>query len=647
MRITKYIISAVLIVAALIMVGEIHTWQLSEFETRYTKVTFYPAKGTDAKVMTRDVENAADKAGVKVFVVDRKVKSLVSETVDIYGTEGVTSFLRKDIDLEAKGYRSILLGDIDVHVRSLEDTPDITAMEEFFVIGSDDAAVLFKQELVNTYAGAFPERGYESFNASADVIGIWIGVLVSILLLSGFEVSRCKKELLIRMVSGENLTDIVIRRTVADMVMMNIIFIAAFKLTGICTEASFRLQDTLLCWSAFCIADILLHLSALRVDLRKMAGKARPRFLLTAGYIYCGILSLVAVVVMTGSAASAADGLDCVKQKDFFQEHKDSSYVMISLDYNDEDYGEDESDWPDTKLARALYRRELAQDRTCTMVAVSGLTEYSDSNYIFADKGALGYLRENIPEVRDADLKEGVYIISPENYRRTGNKEDESGELAEFYAGEKAVHSMTYSSSVKLTAVECDDSRYEGVRKKDPVIILCNKESYDIDTYVFQGVMFDMDDGAWNRFIKKNHLENEVVYRTNVYENYLYNWNIARNKLYLGILLSVLMMLIVVLVTGSVVRSEFRIRSSELVLRKLLGYGIFSRYTGVLCSVMIPGIAGTAAVAVMQKISGSGSMYFTAASGILVMAVYAAVLLLNIRKLERAGIQRVLKGGYI
>lgn len=646
MNITKYLISAVLILAALIMAGEIHTWHLSEFETGYTRTTFYPEKGTEPEAMLDDIEAAAEKAGVDVFVVERDVRSLVSESVSVYGTSGTAVFLKNDIDLESKVYSSILLGNIDVSIKDIRQTPDITSMEDYFIIGDSDSAVLFKQELVNRYAGAFPEAGYRSFNATADIIGIWVGVLLAILLLSGFDTSRWKKELIIRIVSGEDLTYIVIKRTLTDAVILNAIFIASFVFAGLYTDVSFRWQYTLLCWIIFNLINIGLSLSAMRMDFRRSAsGRSRSRSLLAAGYIYCGILSLIAMIIMTGSVAAAADGLECMKQKDFFQSHSSSSYVMISLDYDTDDYGGDESDWPDTKLSRSLYQQQLSEGKTCAMVELSGLTEQSDDNYIFADKGALAYISENISEIRDNEPGDGVYIIEPENYRKTKNKADESDDLAEFYTGEKAEH-ISYSGNVELTATDCEGS-YKGVLKKDPVIILCNKSAYEADSYTIQGTLFDISDSDWAKFISDNHLEKEVVYRTGAYDNYLYNWNIARNKLALGILLSVLMMVIVTLVMSAVIRSEFKARSSEIILKKLLGYDIFSRYAGVFYSVLISGMTGTAALVMTSLILGTGKLQYMAVSAAAVILIYFLILILDIRKLERIGIQRVLKGGYM
>lgn len=646
MKITKYLISAVLIMAALIMTGEIHTWQLSEFETGYTRTTFYPEKGTKPEIMIDDIETAADKAGVDVFVVEREVRSLVSESINVYGTNGTAGFLKDDIDLESKSYSSILLGDIDVSIKDIRQTPDITSVEDFFVIGDSDSAVLFKQELVNRYAGAFPEAGYRSFNAAADVAGIWTGVLLAVLLLSGFEISRWKKELIIRIVSGEDLSYMVIRHTLADTAILNAIFVISFVSAGLYTDVSFMWQYTMICWILFNLINIGLNLSAMRVDFKRSSyGGVGARSLLVTGYIYCGILSLIAMIIMTGSVSAVADGLECIKQKDFFEKHRSSSYVMISLDYDADDYGGDESDWPDTKLYRALYQQRLSEGKTCAMVELSGLTEPSDDNYIFADKGALAYISENISEIRDTEPGEGVYIIEPENYRKTKNKTDESDDLAEFYTGEKAEH-ISYSGSVELTATDCEGS-YKGVLKKDPVIILCNKSAYEADSYTIQGTLFDISDNDWAKFISCNHLEKEVVYRTGAYDNYLYNWNLARNKLALGILLSVLMMVIVTLVMRAVIRVEFKARSSEIILKKLLGYDIFSRYAGVFYSVLISGFAGAAVLVTMSLVTGTGRLQHTAISAVAVITIYLLILLLDIRKLERIGIQRVLKGGYM
>ena len=91
---TKYIIRGLLVAIACLFIGELYIWHISDFETGYTRMTFYLQKGDTQQEMISDIEEAARKTNIDVFAVEHKVESNIQETVTIYGTEGVQPFLK-------------------------------------------------------------------------------------------------------------------------------------------------------------------------------------------------------------------------------------------------------------------------------------------------------------------------------------------------------------------------------------------------------------------------------------------------------------------------------------------------------------------------------------------------------------------------
>ena len=58
-------------------------------------------------------------------------------------------------------------------------------------------------------------------------------------------------------------------------------------------------------------------------------------------------------------------------------------------------------------------------------------------------------------------------------------------------------------------------------------------------------------------------------------------------------------------------------------------------------------MTGTAALVMTSLILGTGKLQYMAVSAAAVILIYFLILILDIRKLERIGIQRVLKVGYM
>ena len=64
MNLAKYIIRGLLVAVACLFIGELYIWHISDFETKYSSMTFYLQKGDTQQQMLSDLEEAARKTEV-------------------------------------------------------------------------------------------------------------------------------------------------------------------------------------------------------------------------------------------------------------------------------------------------------------------------------------------------------------------------------------------------------------------------------------------------------------------------------------------------------------------------------------------------------------------------------------------------------
>lgn len=80
--------------------------------------------------------------------------------------------------------------------------------------------------------------------------------------------------------------------------------------------------------------------------------------------------------------------------------------------------------------------------------------------------------------------------------------------------------------------------------------------------------MIRISEDEWNMFVYENNLEDEICYRTNVYDNYIYRWETIQRSMVIGIVLLALLLLINAIVVKSILQYEYNINAKELALKK-------------------------------------------------------------------------------
>ena len=183
MRKAKYGMSIALIFVVLVLVGEIYVWYVSSFFSMFPSTTLYLQEGQQTQDLLEDVAKAADQAGIAAFTVDVKIDNGFSSTLDVYGTDQVKEKLDENM-IHAGEFRSMFLGNVTVNYAPLDQLPEDVVPTYFYLTGSYEENVLFKQQLVDKYAGNFPQEVSGVNGDRLEIIGLWAIVYVFLLLLS-------------------------------------------------------------------------------------------------------------------------------------------------------------------------------------------------------------------------------------------------------------------------------------------------------------------------------------------------------------------------------------------------------------------------------------------------------------------------------
>lgn len=96
MRKIRYITSIIFIAVILIFIGDMYVWNIDSFETEYISTTMYLPEGSSQEQMLEDIEKKATEHNCLVFAVNRNLETIHSETVSIYGMNGVEDIVRKE-----------------------------------------------------------------------------------------------------------------------------------------------------------------------------------------------------------------------------------------------------------------------------------------------------------------------------------------------------------------------------------------------------------------------------------------------------------------------------------------------------------------------------------------------------------------------
>lgn len=668
MKSIKYTILFCIFFVGALIIGESQIFRLDHFYTPFRYTSLYLQYDQQEQDMIQDTLQAAEQHDVEVFTFIKSQGPDGITDIKIYGSPNIQQMVGKVSHVVSRTYRTLFLEDLRFSFHSLKQLQGIKDVHDFYIIGNAVQADRFKTELINTYAGNFPQPGYSYMDTTYTMNGIWFLMIVIALLFTYYDILAQKKEHLIRLSMGERASSIIWSNITKDTCAFIIMWLI---ISGILSPLTSAPLDSIISWiglGLLLFINALLYICLRSYQVREALSNSysSSRKLLSISYALKLVSIVITIFVISSNLVLIAEGYRLYKQKPFFEKYKDYSYIQLLYRPVMNSNGIPDPKWEESELLRAeLYKRHYKQADATMLVMIHELLKEKLPT-ILANSNAIDDIKLAIPDLQNKDLhKETVYIVMPSSLTDSEASLNEIKETYRFLEGREPPANMEviyYKNEVQLTAIN-ENHIYGSELVNNPIIILVNtlpstvtdssEEQYHPNRATFLSeILYAMTDEEFNQFASRHHLTdtNALFSKTNALQKYDESWTAAKQLLYINTIFTILVLLLEALIITSIIKLEYQVNALELSIKKVIGYSIWEAHRKIIIITILTTVVSiTLAIFIILFLDRNSTTYisFMLGGGLLLLLTELVTIVFYIRRMEQLNIQRVLKGGNI
>ncbi|MGR6125954.1 DUF1430 domain-containing protein [Paenibacillus sp. SER-28] len=658
MKTIKYMISFCIFFIGVLIVGESQIFYLDNFYTPYRYTSLYLQYGQEERDMINDTLEAAKKNDVDVFTFTKTKNNNDITNIRIYGSPGVEKHINNNLDIYSEKYKSLFLGDIQFSFYPLEQIQGIKDIHDFYIIADYNKADQFKAELINKYAGNFPQPGYIYNDTRNTMIAIWILMIAVTLLLTYYDVIYQKKENLIRISMGERIAAIIWKNILKDSFLYVTMLLIIFTVLKSVTTVSMNLEISLISLILLLIFNALVYLNLRSYHVKEAFSNAKSstKKLLSVNYGLKLVSVVLTILVISSNLALIFESYLLYKQKPFFKDHANYSYITVQYRPVMGKDGIGDPKWEESELLQTEFYTRYFRESKATLLSMIHMPLAESAPTIMANHNAFPYLEKNIKELSELDLKKEVYFILPSVLSNNAQVVTDLREEFKFFEGREVQDNFKviyYENNVNLVAINANNA-YGSELIKNPIIIFNNVSpetqslKYEPNRAVYlTEIMYDITDEEFKRFVQENQLTdtNASLTKTNILQKYNDSWNIAKQVLYINSVFSLLVLLLEFMIISSITKLEYEVNAIELSIKKVLGYSVWEKNRKIIGMTLITTIISIGIAIIAAFGFGLNSASYLIWGGIVILVSELTVILFHIRRIENLKIQKILKGG--
>lgn len=670
MKHIRNILLLITIIFGFIMQAETYQNMLWCFDGAYYLSSRYTVVDDNMDSFITDVQDTAEKHNVHIFSVFNERKTNFQTKLHIYGNDAVVrDSLKKTMDIEEKTYTALISGITTIKFEDYDEVKNSGNGYELMVsyIGDEDDIVATYQDLAQTYSLTQPEFWQSSEHDM--MIIVWGMVAILMIVLNVVEVIRRQKEVVIRASLGESTAVIALKSAITDIVSYAVLFVAAKLLISQFISGSYAENIVLTVYCIGAVLSVVPYIAFIWFDVRKAFANASDK----KGMFY--LLNALKIIATALTVFTIATNLSSIQgnfltSSDILEKHYDDYYLgvmtlgtpfeeelNISTDENVGIYfGESVED---IETVESKYWNELYDNEYNTLNPVICIgTQIGDmGNYIFVNRNAEDMLQGFSDKLTEDNTKADFVVFVPkgrnaELYKSTAEEEIKS--LAKEADNVNVVYEE-YSGREKFYYLNSNREEFiDGLASvTNPVIIYQANGDVSlnggyIETETFNGaVIYDCSETVIREVAEKyaEPLGSHYFMLTNVEEDYNYSHNFLVKLISFISSLCILVLLLDIAVIVSEVKMEFRMKSMEISLKKVLGYTFYERHKRFIITNLIENIVVILAVCIVSLFLSNTGFILALMIGILLTLIEFAIIIANIIWVEKTNISKSLKGG--
>ncbi|WP_138225852.1 DUF1430 domain-containing protein [Paenibacillus algicola] len=278
---------------------------------------------------------------------------------------------------------------------------------------------------------------------------------------------------------------------------------------------------------------------------------------------------------------------------------------------------------------------------------------------VMANRNTWSYLSDQMDPLKSEPLEHDYYFILPADLLNDSRIIEELKQEYLFFENkgiqENQYKVIYYDKKAYVTAIN-ENNNYGSERLENPVIMYDNTVPESQPLHVsphranyIREVMYDITDEAFDQFLVKHQLteSNAILSKTNVMDKFNNQWNAAKKILYINLVFSLLVLILEFMIILSLIKLEYEANAIELSVKKVLGFSVWEKHRKMILITLITTILGTASAAAITMLMNYHLVGYLAAAGAVIMMLELIVIFSNIKRIEKANIQRILKGGNV
>ena len=635
--------------------GELYMLYLDNFQESYYQAGFCldrPSREVSDDEIIRDFTNAGEKNHVGFFLVDRKIRSATATDITIYGTDDALRHLQSQGIKEGKN-KSLFFGEATIRYESFQKIKKITKYDICYFIGDKTMKKnfnSFKAELIDQYGGGFPRQVGSDQETWLNLLAVWGIIFCLSLILTFYGVVYQKKETMVRVILGENLSALFAKNTMIDITALLLLFLLIPRLLYNYSNVYFKLGFITLMFAIFLFINILINATILHIHFKKdLAGGNNGQVLLISNYMLKVITTILTILILSSNLITIRDAYNLYQQRDFFERHKDYSYYQLNYKI-DNHLGKSDED--ETYMNQKFYQR--FQDQSLQYVDLTG---NFDSHYpvLLSNRTAIKEIKSIYPSIEKAIKKateEKVYLLLPSNLSGSSREYDiamETGDAFFSEAGYGNIETIIYDTPISLVGIH-RFKNYQMKRYENPILLYnntifqINESLTGYDGYYACDTMYDISTKDWQGFIQEFQLPDQVISKSNVLDVYKHNWSETFRNMKLTLILSAFLLFLEMSLIIFIIRLEYQFNAIELALKKVHGYSLFRRNRKIFAATIFSSLVGICSALILSKELRMQGGYSSILVGLLLLALELCYISLKAKKTEKSTIISVLKG---
>lgn len=651
MKKAKLMLAFILFSILLIIIGECYSMYLYNAEYDFPSMILHFQENESALPKIKIADKLAKENNVEIFMVNRTIENSSLSTKTVYTSEDVRKHLETKAKMKTGLNKSILFSKTKFEYKPLLEYESTNKYAYVFILGNHNDISRF-MESFSQYADN-PSLGSNFGYKIVYINMFWIIAFSVILLMTIFEIVLLKRNVSVQMIMGEDLNHLVFKHIGIDFVSYLAIMSLSIIVLQPFTNVLFEFKNTIMLFSIFIVINSLLYFTFYFMDIRKnIASKTKSKFTLKVCYVYKFLSVLGCVFVLILCFKVVSKWISYKNYGDFISTVK--SYEMLVINTPFEITNESEDDMDACKvLSSDTYLDALSKNKTQTYANLDLTDTYNGTELIYCDSGSEKYIKNQIKEYKDFNFEKKVYFISPQKFNENY---DAKKEIASWYSIYNS-HDMRDDFELLSYKSKVDFLSFEYVNEininnfKNPVIIFDNRSADQIknmrDIYLCKTSLCDLSQEEWNSIINRNDVNKNLTYRNNVYESYLNQLNSLRVKGLFSIVLAIVVLLIECFIIKITIRYEFIISGMELVIKKVLGYSLLSKYKKIFKLTLFSVIINFTVLGCYYAIKDRSSLIFVLLGISLFIIIDYIIIGFYIRKMEKINLQKVLNGAII